>query len=153
MINPFHATGLFLYRLKTSKVLLMFSESIETDQRHGLGEGYIVSQKTMKSIKTIKLLNLKADSRVGWPNIFKCFRVIFSLKKKNSPISAFVQSLFSTKRSPNVVNLPLTEVTPFWVFDVRNRANGFSNFQNYHNVVMYLFKSLAKSCTLFWIYS
>ena len=65
MINPFHATGLFLYRLKTSKVLLMFSESIETDQRHGLGEGYIASQKTMKSIKTIKLLNLKADSRVG----------------------------------------------------------------------------------------
>ena len=40
-----------------------------------------------------------------------------------------------------------------WVFDVTNRKNGFSNFQSYHWVVMYLFNSLAKSCTLFWKYS
>ena len=32
----------------------------------------------------------------------KCFRVIFSLKKENYPISAFVQSLFSTKNSSKV---------------------------------------------------
>ena len=44
--------------------------------------------------------------------IFKCFRVIFSLKKENYPITAFVQSLFSTKKSLKVVNLPLTEETP-----------------------------------------
>ena len=40
-----------------------------------------------------------------------------------------------------------------WVFDVTNRKNGFSNFQSYHWVVMYLFNSLAKSCKLFWKYS
>ena len=39
--------------------------------------------------------------------IFKCFRAIFFLKKENYPISAFVQSLFSTKKSPKVVNFPL----------------------------------------------
>ena len=33
------------------------------------------------------------------------------LKKENYPISAFVQSFFSTKKSPKVVNLPLTGKT------------------------------------------
>ena len=39
--------------------------------------------------------------------IFKCFRVILSLK--SYPISAFVQYLFSTKKTPKVFNLPLTD--------------------------------------------
>ena len=71
---------------------------------------------------------LKADSRLGWPNNFLMFWSYFLLKKENYPISAFVQSLFSTKKSPKVVNLPLT---------------GETLTQN----------SLAKSCTLFWKYS
>ena len=52
---------------------------------------------------------LKADFQADDLTIFKRFRVIFSLKKKNYPISAFVQFLFSTKKSPKVVNLPLTD--------------------------------------------
>ena len=49
--------------------------------------------------------------------IFKCFIVIFSLKKENYPIFAFVKPLFSTKKSSKVVNLPLTDETlclSFW---------------------------------------
>ena len=47
--------------------------------------------------------------------IFKCFRVNFFLKK-SYPNSAFVQSLFSTKKSPKVVNFPLTlkALFDFW---------------------------------------
>ena len=52
---------------------------------------------------------LKMDSGVGWPINFKCFTVIFSLKKENYPISAFVQ--FSTEKNPKVVNLPLADET------------------------------------------
>ena len=42
-INPFHATRLFLYHLKTSKHqktrrFRMFSEGIERDQWHEMGE-------------------------------------------------------------------------------------------------------------------
>ena len=48
--------------------------------------------------------------------IFKCFRAIFSLKKEYYPISAFVQSLFSTKKSPKVATLPLTDETLFLSF-------------------------------------
>ena len=70
---------------------------------------------------------------------------ILSLKRK---LSAFIQSLFSTKKSPKVVNLPLTKRS-VWVFDVTNRTNGIFNFQRYHQVVMYLFDSLIKSCTLY----
>ena len=38
-LNPFHATGLFRYPLKTSeyKGFLMFSEGIERDQWHEMG--------------------------------------------------------------------------------------------------------------------
>ena len=35
-------------------------------------------------------------------------------------------------------------------FDVTNGRNGFSNIQNCHQVIMYLFNTLAESCTLFW---
>ena len=45
------------------------------------------------------------------------FSSYFLLKKENCPISAFVQSLFSTNKGPKVVNLPLTDETlclSFW---------------------------------------
>ena len=93
---------------------------------------------------------LKADSRLGWPNNFLMFWSYFLLKKENYPISAFVQSLFSTKKAPKLSICHLPTKRSVWVFDVTNRRNGFSNFQSYHQVVMYLFNSLAKSCTLFW---
>ena len=54
-------------------------------------------------------------------------------------MSALVQSLFSTKKSPKVVNLPLTDEALCLSFDVTNRTNGISNFQSYHELVMYLF--------------
>ena len=54
---------------------------------------------------------LKADSRRGCPNNFLMFWSYFLLKKENYPISAFIQSLVSTKKSPKVVNLPLTDET------------------------------------------
>ena len=77
------------------------------------------------------------------------FKSYFLRKKENYPISACVQSLFPTKKSPRVVNLPLTDKTLCLVFNVTNRTNGFSSFQSYDEVVMYLLNSLAKSCTLF----
>ena len=54
---------------------------------------------------------LKVESQLSDSDdliIFKFFRVIFSLKKKTINFR-FVQSLFSTKKSPKVVNLPLTD--------------------------------------------
>ena len=36
-INSFHATGLFLYPLKTSENLFMFAGGIERDQCHEIG--------------------------------------------------------------------------------------------------------------------
>ena len=52
-------------------------------------------------------LHLNENITVDNENI----KVIFSLKSKNYPISAFVQSLFSIKKSPKVVHLPLTDET------------------------------------------
>ena len=54
---------------------------------------------------------LKVDSRLGRPNNFLMFWTYFLLKKENYPISAFVQPLFLTKKSPKAVNLPLTDET------------------------------------------
>ena len=64
-------------------------------------------------------------------------------KKENYPISAFVQSLFSTEKSAKVVNLPITDKSSVLVFDVTNKTNGFPNFESCHEVVIYLFNSLA----------
>ena len=96
---------------------------------------------------------LKADFQADDLTIFKRFRVIFSLKKKNYPISAFVQFLFSTKKSPKVVNLPLNDETLCLTFWCHKQDKWLFNFQSYHQIVMYLYNSLAKSCTLFWKYS
>ena len=41
--------------------------------------------------------------------VFKCISFIFSFKKVNYPFFVFVYSLFLIKKSPKVVNLPLTE--------------------------------------------
>ena len=54
----------------------------------------------------------------------------FFLKKENYPISAFVQSLFSTKKSPKVVNVPLTNEMLCLSFWGHNQDNGSSNFQS-----------------------
>ena len=93
--------------------------------------------------------HIKADYWVEWP-IFKCFRVIFSLKKKTIQFPLSFNLYFQLKRAPKLSICHLPTKRSVWVFDVTNRTNGFSNFQSYYQVVMYLFNSLAKSCTLFW---
>ena len=99
---------------------------------------------------SIKNVLLKADSRLGWPNNFECFRVDFSLKRKTIQFSLWFNLYFQQKRAPRLSICHLPTKRSVWVFDVTNRTNGFSNFQSYHEVVMYLFNSLAKSCTLYW---
>ena len=87
------------------------------------------------------LSGLKADSRLGWPDIFKSFRVIFSLKKKTIQFLLSF-NLFFQQKSPRVGSLPLTNET---LFEFLTSQTG----KSYHVVVMYLFNSLAKTCTLF----
>ena len=77
-------------------------------------EKFVQSEEKAAIVKLQKFICLKADSRFGWPNNFEMFHSYFLLKKENYPISAFV---FSTKKSPKVVNLPLTDETlclRFW---------------------------------------
>ena len=85
--------------------------------------------------------------------IFKCFIVIFSLKKKTIQFLLSLNLSFQQKRAPKLSICHLPTKRSVWVFDVTNRTNGFYNFQSYYQVVTYLFNSLAKSCTLFWKYS
>ena len=99
------------------------------------------NETLMKFITLAK--HLKADCRLGWPK--SCFPLI----KENYSVSAFVQSLSSTKRAPKLSIFHVPTKRSVWVFDVTNRAIGFSSFQSYHVVVMYLFNSLAEGCTLF----
>ena len=90
-------------------------------------------------------------NRVGSDDqtIFKCFRVIFSLKKKTIQYSLSFNLYFQQKRAPKLSICHLPTKLSVWVFDVTNRANGFSNFQSYHGVVMYLFNSLTKTVRYF----
>ena len=90
-------------------------------------------------------------NRVGSDDqtIFKCFRVIFSLKKKTIQYSLSFNLYFQQKRAPKLSICHLPTKLSVWVFDVINRANGFSNFQSYHGVVMYLFNSLTKTVRYF----
>ena len=77
---------------------------------------FIKNSKTVRYF-AFQISSLKADSRFGWPNNFYMFWSIFLLKKENYRVSAFVQPLFSTKKSPKIVNLPLTVETlclSFW---------------------------------------
>ena len=57
------------------------------------------------------------------------------------------------EKGPNLLICHFQTKHSVWVFDVTNRTNGFSSFQSYQEVLMYLFQWLAKSCTLFWKYS
>ena len=85
--------------------------------------------------------------------VLRCFRVIFSLKKKTIQFTISLSFFFQQKKSPKLSICDLLTKSSVWVFDITNRRNGFSNFQSYHQVVMYLFNSLVKSCMLFWKYS
>ena len=96
---------------------------------------------------------LKEDSRLGWPNNFYFLRVILSLKKKAIQFSPSFNLYFQQKRASELSMCHLPTKRSVWVFDVTNRASGFSNFQSYHELVVYLFNLLARSCTLFWKYS
>ena len=89
----------------------------------------------------------------GRMTIFKCFRVIFSFKKKTIQFPLSFNLYFQQKRTPKLSICHLPTKRSVWVFDITNRTKSFSNFQSYHQVVMYLLSSLAKSCTLFWKYS
>ena len=87
---------------------------------------------------------------LGDLTIFKCFRVIFSLKEKTIQFPYSFDLYFSQKKIPKVVNFTLTYKTlclSFW-----NHKQGKWR-QSYLQVVMYLFNSLAKSCGLFSKYS
>ena len=83
----------------------------------------------------------------------QCFRVIFSLKKKTIQFPLSMNFYFQQKRALKLSICHLPTKRSIWVFDVKNRTNGFSNFQIYHEVVMHLFNWLAKGCPLFWKYS
>ena len=76
--------------------------------------------------------------------IFKCFRVDFSLKKK---AIQFLLSfnLYFKKEGSKVVNLPLTNETLYLSFWHDKQDKWLFQFKSYHEVVMYLFNSLAKS--------
>ena len=75
--------------------------------------------------------------------IFKYFRVIFSLKKKSIQFLLSFNFYFQQKRAPKLSICHLSTKRSVWVFDVTNMTNGFSYFESYHEVVMYLFDSLA----------
>ena len=99
-----------------------------------------------------KLPDLKAGSRLGWPNIFKCFRVIFSLKKKiiQFPLS-FI--LYLQKKEPQSCQFATYRRNA--LFEFLTSQTGQMAFLIFKVIIrfMYLFSSLAKSCTLFWKYS
>ena len=81
--------------------------------------------------------------------VFKCFRVIFSLKKKTNQLSLSFNLYFQQKRAPKLSICHLPTKCSVWVFNVTDGTNGFSTYQSYHELVMSLFNSLAKSCMLF----
>ena len=82
----------------------------------------------------------------------KHFWATFS-KKESYWISAFVQSLFSTKKSSKVVNLLLTDQTLCLNFWRHKQDKWLFQFSKLSEVFMYIFNSLAKSYALFWKYS
>ena len=85
--------------------------------------------------------------------IFKCFRVIFFLKKKTIKFPLSFNLYFQQKRAPNLSICHLQRNTLLGFLTPTNRRNGFANFQSCHQVITYLFISLTKSCTLFWKHS
>ena len=69
--------------------------------------------------------------------VFKCFRFIFSLKKKTIQFPLSFNLYFQQKRAPKLSICHLPTKRCVWIFDVTNRANGFSNFQRCCELVMY----------------
>ena len=60
-----------------------------------------------------------------------------------------ILSLFSTKKSAKDVHSSLLDEKLLLHYDVKNRRNDFFIFQRYYMTVNYLFRSLAKSYTIF----
>ena len=81
--------------------------------------------------------------------IFKCFRVIFFLKKKTIKFPLSFNLYFQQKRAPNLSICHLQRNTLLGFLTPTNRRNGFANFQSCHQVVTYLFISLTKSWRYF----
>ena len=130
------------------KVLNFFLIGLQIN-RPALQMVHILLFPTFKPCVNIYRRTLGSDDLI----IFKRFRVYFSLKKKIIQFPLSFNLYFQQKRAPKLSICHLPTKRSVWVFDVTNRTNGFSNFQGYHEVVMYLFNSLAKSWTLFWKYS
>ena len=80
-------------------------------------------------VKPIYKIALKTDSPVRWPNNFKCFRVIFSLKKKTIQFPLLLSLYFQQKKAPKLSICHLLTKRSARVFDFANRTNGFSNFK------------------------
>ena len=103
-----------------------------------------------KHLNLLKLLNFERRT-LGSDDltIFKCFRVIFSLKKKTIqfPLSF---NLYFQQKSPKVVNLPLTDETLCLNFWRHKQDKWLLQFLKLSWGSYVLFNSLAKSCTLFW---
>ena len=74
--------------------------------------------------------------------IFKCFRVYFSLKRKLSNF-CFRSTFIFNKKEPQSCQFATYRQNALFEFFMPQ--TGFSNSQSYHEVVMYLFNSLAKS--------
>ena len=89
-----------------------------------------------------------------------CMLYTIDYQKMHFPMESKVSSQIIVAIRLKRLTLGLDDLTDFKCFrvtfslkkkfDVTNRTNGFSNFQNCHQVVMYLFNSLAESCMLFW---
>ena len=76
----------------------------------------MIALKKWFYIRASKIL-LKADARVDDLTIFKCFRLIFPLKRKLSNFHFRSIFIFNKKKNPKVVNLLLTDETlclSFW---------------------------------------
>ena len=69
-------------------------------------------------------LSLGSDDLI----IFKCFSVIFSLKKKTIQFTYLFGLYFSQQRAPKLSTCHLLTKRSVWVFDVKNRTNGFKVF-------------------------
>ena len=61
------------------------------------------------NVSSDKINNLKTDSQLKDFAFFKCFTVIFSLKKKQIIQFSFTSTLFSTKKCLNIVNISLVD--------------------------------------------
>ena len=81
---------------------------------------------------------------------FKCFRVMFSLKKKTIQFPLSFNLYFQQKEPQSCQFATYKRNALFGLLTSQTGQMAFPMvFQRYHEVVMYLFSSLAKGCTLF----